>query len=154
MAGYYGDLDENGEVESESKQRLYYQRLAEVTRGVDTYWMSEPLRFAVSHSHNLFAEGGDDRMRYGLGFSYNKTQGVMKGSDRDVINGNVQLLYRYKTLSFKNYLNLDYTSLPGRRWLSRNSPNPILTTGKRTSSVWWNRCWNSIGIRILILRLT
>ena len=109
LAGYYGDLDANGEIESEYDQRLYYQRLAEVKRGVDTYWMSEPLRFATSHSHNLFAEGGDDRMRYGLGFSYNKTQGVMKGSDRDVINGNVQLLYRYKSLSFKNYLNLDYS---------------------------------------------
>ena len=103
LAGYYG------EIVSEYDQRLYYQRLAEVKRGVDTYWMSEPLRFATSHSHNLFAEGGDDRMRYGLGFSYNKTQGVMKGSDRDVINGNVQLLYRYKSLSFKNYLNLDYS---------------------------------------------
>ena len=109
LAGYYGDLDANGQIESEYYQRLYYQRLAEVKRGVDTYWMSEPLRFATSHSHNLFAEGGDDRMRYGLGFSYNKTQGVMKGSDRDVINGNVQLLYRYKSLSFKNYLNLDYS---------------------------------------------
>ena len=109
LAGYYGDLAANGEIESEYYQRLYYQRLAEVKRGVDTYWMSEPLRFATSHSHNLFAEGGDDRMRYGLGFSYNKTQGVMKGSDRDVINGNVQLLYRYKSLSFKNYLNLDYS---------------------------------------------
>ena len=109
LAGYYGDLDANGEIESEYYQRLYYQRLAEVKRGVDTYWMSEPSRFATSHSHNLFAEGGDDRMRYGLGFSYNKTQGVMKGSDRDVINGNVQLLYRYKSLSFKNYLNLDYS---------------------------------------------
>ena len=109
LAGYYGDLDVNGEIVSEGYQQLYYQRLAEVKRGVDTYWMSEPLRFATSHSHNLFAEGGDDRMRYGLGFSYNKTQGVMKGSDRDVINGNVQLLYRYKSLSFKNYLNLDYS---------------------------------------------
>ena len=109
LAGYYGDLDANGEIVSEYDQRLYYQRWAEVKRGVDTYWMSEPLRFATSHSHNLFAEGGDDRMRYGLGFSYNKTQGVMKGSDRDVINGNVQLLYRYKSLSFKNYLNLDYS---------------------------------------------
>ena len=109
LAGYYGDLDANGEIVSEYDQRLYYQRLAEVKRGVDTYWMSEPLRFATSHSHNLFAEGGDDRMRYGLGFSYNKTQGVMKGSDRDVINGNVQLLYRYNSLSFKNYLNLDYS---------------------------------------------
>ena len=109
LAGYYGDLDANGEIESEYYQRLYYQRLAEVKRGVDTYWMSEPLRFATSHSHNLFAEGGDDRMRYGLGFSYIKTHGVMKGYDRDVINGNVQLLYRYKSLSFKNYLNLDYS---------------------------------------------
>ena len=48
-------------------------------------------------------------MRYGIGFSYNKTQGVMKGSDRDVLNGNVRLMYRYKTVAFTNYLNLDYT---------------------------------------------
>ena len=109
LAGYYGDLDVNGEIVSEGYQQLYYQRLAEVKRGVDTYWMSEPLRFATSHSHNLFAEGGDDRMRYGIGFSYNKTQGVMKGSDRDVLNGNVRLMYRYKTVAFTNYLNLDYT---------------------------------------------
>ena len=109
LAGYYGDLDVNGEIVSEGNQQLYYQRLAEVKRGVDTYWMSEPLRFATSHSHNLFAEGGDDRMRYGIGFSYNKTQGVMKGSDRDVLNGNVRLMYRYKTVAFTNYLNLDYT---------------------------------------------
>lgn len=109
LAGYYGDLDEKGEIVLEMEQQLYYERMAEVARGVDTYWMSEPLRFAISHSHNLFAEGGDERIRYGLGFSYNKTQGVMKGSERNVINGNVQLLYRYKSLSFKNYLNLDYS---------------------------------------------
>ena len=109
LAGYYGTLDANGEIVEEGKQQLYYQRLAEVKRGVDTYWMSEPLRFSTSHSHNIFAEGGDDRMRYGLGFSYNKTQGVMKGSDRDVLNGNVRLIYRYKSLAFTNYLNLDYT---------------------------------------------
>ena len=33
----------------------------------------------------------------------------MKGSDRDVLNGNVRLMYRYKTVAFTNYLNLDYT---------------------------------------------
>ena len=99
LAGYYGTLDANGEIVEEGKQQLYYQRLAEVKRGVDTYWMSEPLRFSTSHSHNIFA----------LGFSYNKTQGVMKGSDRDVLNGNVRLIYRYKSLAFTNYLNLDYT---------------------------------------------
>ena len=109
LAGYYGDLDANGDIISEGYAQTYYSRLAEVRRGVDTYWMSEPLRFAVSHSHDLFVEGGDDRMRYGLGFNYNKTQGVMKGSDRDVLNGNLRLIYRYKTLAFTNYMNVDYS---------------------------------------------
>ena len=45
----------------------------------------------------------------GLGFNYNKTQGVMKGSDKDVLNGNVRLIYRYKTLAFTNYMNVDYS---------------------------------------------
>ncbi len=109
LAGRYGTLDTNGEVADEGYLELYNSRLAEIRRGVDTYWMSEPLRFAVSHSHDLFVEGGDDRMRYGLGFNYNKTQGVMKGSDRDVLNGNVRLIYRYKTLAFTNYMNVDYS---------------------------------------------
>ena len=109
LAGYYGDLDANGDIINEGYAQTYNSRLAEVRRGVDTYWMSEPLRFAVSHSHDLFVEGGDERMRYGLGFNYNKTQGVMKGSDKDVLNGNVRLIYRYKTLAFTNYMNVDYS---------------------------------------------
>lgn len=109
LAGRYGTLDANGDVVDEGYIEIYNSRLAEVRRGVDTYWMSEPLRFAVSHTHDLFVEGGDDRMRYGLGFNYNKTQGVMKGSDRDVLNGNVRLIYRYKTLAFTNYMNVDYS---------------------------------------------
>jgi len=108
LSGHYGTLDENGEIVDARQQQLYYQRLAEVKRGVDTYWMSEPLRLAATHSHNLFAEGGDGKMRYGLGLSYNKTQGVMKGSDRDVLNGNVRLMYRFKNIAFTNYLNVDY----------------------------------------------
>lgn len=109
LSGYYGKVDAYGEIESEADQKVYFMRLAEVKRGVDTYWMNEPLRFAVSHSHNLFIEGGDERMRYGLGVSYGKTEGVMKDSDRDVFNGNFRLMYRYKTLAFTNYLNIDYS---------------------------------------------
>lgn len=109
LSGYYGPLDANGNVSQESKQQVYYMRLAEVKRGVNTYWMSEPLRFAASHNHNLFIEGGDERMRYGLGMSYNKTQGVMKDSDRDVFNGNFRLIYRYKTLAFSNAMSIDYS---------------------------------------------
>lgn len=109
LSGYYGKLDANDEIIDEEESRKYYNRLAEIRRGVDTYWLNEPLRFATTHQHNLFVEGGDNRMRYGLGFSYGKTMGVMKGSDREVINGNIRLIYRWKSLAFTNYTNIDYT---------------------------------------------
>ncbi len=31
--------------------------MKEVARGVDTYWMNEPLRFATTHKHTLSIEG-------------------------------------------------------------------------------------------------
>ena len=54
LAGRYGPLDANGEIIDEGYQSTYYQRLAEVEKGVDSYWLNEPLRFATSHSHDLF----------------------------------------------------------------------------------------------------
>lgn len=88
----------------------YNEHLAEIRRGVDTYWLSEPLRTALSHRHNLYVEGGDDKMRYGAGLSYGLTEGVMKGSDKDAVNGNVRLIYRNKRFLFQNYLTVDYST--------------------------------------------
>lgn len=90
-------------------QKLYNERLAEVIRGVDTYWMSEPLRTVLNHSHNIYIDGGDDAMRYGLGVGYNNSNGVMKGSDRNVISANIDLTYRKKSLLFSNKFSLDVT---------------------------------------------
>lgn len=108
LSGYYGRYNEKGEFLSEGNSDAYYKRLAEVKRGVDTYWLSEPLRIAFTHNHNLFIEGGDNTMRYSIGLSYRNQEGVMKGSDRDALNGNFRLMYRYKNLSFTNYANLDF----------------------------------------------
>ena len=90
-------------------QRLYNERLAEVIKGVDTYWMSEPLRTVLNHSHNIYIDGGDDAMRYGLGVGYNNSNGVMKGSDRNIISANIDLTYRKKSLLFSNKFSLDVT---------------------------------------------
>lgn len=108
LAGYYGPLDANGEIIKESEAVKYNARLAEVARGVNTSWIDEPLRFAASHKHTLFVEGGDNSMRYGAGFNYGNTEGVMKGSNREIMNGNIRLIYRRKNIAFTNYLNLDY----------------------------------------------
>ena len=87
----------------------YFRRLKEVKRGVDTYWLSEPLRTVFNHSHNLYIDGGDDAMRYGLGIGYKNNDGVMKGSNRDIVSGNIDLSYRKKTLLFSNKFSMDVT---------------------------------------------
>ena len=109
LSGYFGTLDENNQITDESNQMRYNSTLAEIKRGVDTYWINEPLRVAFSQKHSLFLEGGSGDMLYGVGASYGNTQGVMKESGKDVINGNVKLIYRKKRFSLANNLNLDYS---------------------------------------------
>lgn len=96
------------DVEEQLIQR-YYDLLRNVKRGVDTYWMSEPLRVAFTHRHNLYLEGGDQQMRYGLGVSYTNIDGVMKNSVRDMFSANLDLIYRKGKLEFMNKMTVDYT---------------------------------------------
>lgn len=110
LSGYYGEVDVNGRFLKESSEtQKYNSRLAEAKRGVDTYWMNEPLRLALSQSHNVYADGGDEKMRYGLGLTYGKTPGVMNGSDRNTLNGNLRLIYRSGNFSFSNNLTVDHS---------------------------------------------
>ena len=107
LSGRYDDFSSYSN--NVALQKLYNERLAEVIRGVDTYWMSEPLRTVLNHSHNIYIDGGDNAMRYGLGIGYNNSNGVMKGSDRNVISANIDLTYRKKSLLFSNKFSLDVT---------------------------------------------
>lgn len=88
---------------------LYNLHRANVARGVNTYWLSEPLRVALVHKHNIYAEGGDNAVRYGLGVTYNGTDGVMKNSGNDVIGMNFDLTYRKGKFRFFNKMSFDYT---------------------------------------------
>ncbi len=106
LAGYYTSEYPSHQLEL---NELYNKRLAEIARGVDTYWMNEPLRTAFSHRHNLYINGGDEAMRYGLGVNYGTTKGVMKGSDKDIVAVNLDLNYRIKNLRFANKAYFEYT---------------------------------------------
>ena len=111
MEGYDGFVDKLQEMQD------YYSRLKEVLRGVDTYWLSEPLRTVFNHSHNLYIDGGDQAMRYGLGISYNNSYGVMKKTKRDGMGVNIDLIYRKKRILFSNKASMDLTNprYPRRR---------------------------------------
>lgn len=87
---------------------LRNERLQEIERGVDTYWLNEPIRTGFTHKHNLYAEGGEEHIRYGVGLSYGNTQGVMKGSGRQTFSGNLDLIYRKGNFQFSNKFILDH----------------------------------------------
>lgn len=112
LAGYYGSLDDNGNIIDEYYQNLYNQRMLRTKKAsIDSYWLNEPLQTGFTQSHNIFAEGGDAAFRYGIGMTYTQTQGVMKNSNRDVLNGNVQLTYRIDKFAFTNQTNITNTDV-------------------------------------------
>ena len=79
LSGYYKSTGASNYMQL---QELYNKRLADVRTGVNTYWLGEPVRIGLNHRHSLYAEGGDENMRYGIGVSYNGISGVMKESQR------------------------------------------------------------------------
>lgn len=93
----------------EQLKYYYNQRKANVERGVNTDWLSKPLRTGVSQKHNIYMEGGANDALYGVGVTYDNWQGVMKGSSRTNIMGNTYLSYRYKSFQFRNDLTIGFT---------------------------------------------
>lgn len=86
---------------------LYNSRRAEVMRGVDTYWLSVPLRSVLNHSHNVYIDGGSESMLYGIGLNYSDQKGIMKGSEKGIVGGNINLVYRTNKLIFSNDFSFD-----------------------------------------------
>ncbi len=102
-----GNFTSNIADYQEYQEVRYNKLLANVLRGVDTYWLSEPLRTGLNQRHYINAQGGNEQLRYGIGFSYNKITGVMEKSSRDVLSGNIDILYRMGKLTFSNKLSVD-----------------------------------------------
>lgn len=115
---------------AQNYREQYNELVKNVARGVDTYWLSKPLHTGVGHKHTSYLEGGDDRMRYSGTVSYNGVTGVMKGSDRRTVSGNIQLSYRYKTLLFRNSLSITSNradNSPYGSFTSYSSANPYFS---------------------------
>lgn len=110
-----GHFDSNVSETHKTLQDYYFRLLRNVKEGVNTYWLSKPLRTGFEHRHNLRLEGGDKTLRYSLNLTARFAPGVMKGSGRTNYEGGMFLSYRVKNLIFKNDLQLTYN-------LAKNSP--------------------------------
>ena len=103
QSGYYNAA--RAETDFLLKQK-YNSILAQVERGVDTYWLSKPLRTGVGHRHNVKLEGGDQSFRYSATVQFNHIAGVMKESLRNNFNGGINLSYKTSNLIFRNSLTI------------------------------------------------
>ena len=56
-AGFYKSAYTYDAQEQLFLDSLYNLHMSNVARGVNTYWLSEPLRVALVHKHNIYAEG-------------------------------------------------------------------------------------------------
>lgn len=111
-AGIYQSTDPNTQTELTEE---YARKLFNVKNGVDTYWLSKPLRTAFNHKHSLYMDGGSDKLRFGVELNYNGDNGVMKGSYRNTYGAGLYLDYRIGSLQVRDHVTYDVT-------LSQESP--------------------------------
>lgn len=91
--------------------RPEYNQIAKwVAQGVNTDWLSQPVRNSVGTKHSMNLQGGDNRMRYGVDLNYANDPGVMKASERNNYGIGVDLSYNFNDkVLFSNYLNVYQT---------------------------------------------
>lgn len=104
-AGIYNNSDLNQDA---ILKKSYAEKLSRVLAGVNTDWLSIPVRVGTGWNHYVSLSGGDQHFRFSLGLSYNRTNGAMKGSDRQTINGNLRLSYLTDKISFNNNTTLAF----------------------------------------------
>lgn len=85
--------------------KTYVTKLNFINKGIDSYWLSQPLKTQFNHMHSVYVEGGSDNIRFGVELRYDNQNGIMKESYRDRIGAGLTLDYRWKGLQVKNQVN-------------------------------------------------
>ncbi|MFD2553121.1 SusC/RagA family TonB-linked outer membrane protein [Sphingobacterium tabacisoli] len=92
-----------GNVSQQLKlDQLYNDRLDNVLRGVNTYWLDKPLQTGFSHRHSVSARGGEGAVVFDVGMNYKNTKGAIKLSGREDWGANINLSYRTGKLNVSN----------------------------------------------------
>lgn len=104
LAGCYDANSDNAQTAYPVRLfQEYTRKLYNVKNGVDTYWLSKPLRTAFNAHHSLYVDGGSEKVRFGVELNMNPNAGVMKGSSRDVWGAGAYIDYRIGKLQVRNH---------------------------------------------------
>ena len=106
-AGYYDPI---GSTENQvNRYNSYRWKLLEIERGVNTYWLSQPVETVFAQRHGINLEGGNESLRYKLYAGVNDAPGVMKQTGVYGKSASLDIRYRYKGLLISNIAYVDYT---------------------------------------------
>jgi TonB-linked SusC/RagA family outer membrane protein len=119
LAGVYTDV--NNHYNDVALKQWYDYRKYQAESGVNTYWLSQPLRTGIGTNHSLNISGGAKSVRYALSLNYSNGVGVMKGSGRDRFGLNYNLTYANKSLRFSNNTMVGYSKGNVTPWGSYGS---------------------------------
>lgn len=95
----FSDADDYAEL-----KQLYNYRRKLALEGLNTDWIAKPLREGVGHKHTLTVELGGGNLSMIADLSYRNVSGVMKGSNRKNIAGNITTSYRVRNFLFRNIM--------------------------------------------------
>ncbi|WP_406827076.1 SusC/RagA family TonB-linked outer membrane protein [Pedobacter sp. KACC 23697] len=104
LAGLYSSSKQ--QVPQDQLDEIYYHKKANVVGGVNSYWLSQPLRNTIGHKHAVNLDGGSQAFRYNVNLRYQTRPGAMKGSERDQYSGGMSFQYNVKKLQFRNELSV------------------------------------------------
>ncbi|RBL89171.1 SusC/RagA family TonB-linked outer membrane protein [Chitinophaga flava] len=111
LSGRYTKTSQQLAIDQLELDSIYSAHRALVEQGVNTYWLNEPLHVGFTQGHSVYAGGGDEQLRYGVGVNYKKISGAMKGSGRDAWGGTIDLTYRKGRFNISNKLSVSgYTA--------------------------------------------
>ena len=127
LDGVYTGSNYNQKI---AKQELYNSRRKLILEGLDTDWISKPIRVGVGQKHGLSIELGDaNNLRASADLSYNLVNGAMKGSSRQNIATTLNVSYRRKNLLFRDILTVNYNN-------STDSPYGSFSEYARMNPYW------------------
>jgi len=157
LAGLYSNKNDLQWLADE----IYSRKIAEIQRGVDTYWLGEPVRTGVTNKHSFQFSGGNNDLLFNAGLYYANQVGVMKGSGRKPWNANINLTYRKGKINISNQLSISgyngnespYGSLTEfaranpyyRKHNSDGTISKYLDTANNVINPLWNASLNSIN---------
>ena len=98
-----------------AQMNLYNKYRRNVLGGVDTYWLSKPLRTAIQHRHSLSVAGGTEVFRYSVDVNASMQPGVMKESENQTKGVNFNMTYMKEDFTMRANVSLSESD-------SRNSP--------------------------------